>query len=422
MKIFNRNFKTKQNSKGSIVEWPVSLLLIGLLLPFHVINTLLAYVKKRPVMQQKRKLDALGRTVVLKHFSTGLAKKSAVLYDIFLRKIGFVGVSMNHTLTNEQRTELLGKYDTLPGLTSLYDVHQSIGIESTSSWLLLKQQLKGGIFSHLVLLVKAGIGFGIYNGKNLQSPKVVSLFDLPINNVSMKDAVNWTVSNASLIRKHSIHNGPQLGFFINAHSINLSESDPLFKSCLRHANALFADGSGMRVAAKSVGVKLQSNINGTDMLPKICEQAEKEDKSIYFLGGLPRRASEAALNVSKRFPNLRVAGTHHGFFSFNDEVGNGKLVDKINASKADILLVGLGSPNQEYWCLKNFNGLKCQSVLAVGGLFDYYSGAIPRAPLAFRELGLEWIWRLQQEPIVKFKRYVIGTPQFLVRTFLLKQV
>jgi N-acetylglucosaminyldiphosphoundecaprenol N-acetyl-beta-D-mannosaminyltransferase len=86
------------------------------------------------------------------------------------------------------------------------------------------------------------------------------------------------------------------------------------------------------------------------------------------------------------------------------------------------LLVALGSPLQEQWLLKNKERLQCKRALAVGGVFDFYSGNISRSPLWLRELGLEWVWRLIQEPKNKFIRYVVGNPLFLYRTFFLNLV
>jgi exopolysaccharide biosynthesis WecB/TagA/CpsF family protein len=81
--------------------------------------------------------------------------------------------------------------------------------------------------------------------------------------------------------------------------------------------------------------------------------------------------------------------------------------------------VAMGSPVQEEWLKKHAPQLQCNTALAVGGLFDFYSGNIPRAPLWMRELGMEWVWRLLQEPKTKFKRYIIGNPRFLIQTFIL---
>ena len=79
----------------------------------------------------------------------------------------------------------------------------------------------------------------------------------------------------------------------------------------------------------------------------------------------------------------------------------------------------MGSPVQEAWLLEHSAQLKCKTALAVGGLFDFYSGQIARSPLWLREIGLEWVWRLMQEPKEKFTRYVIGNPLFLFRVYVL---
>ena len=408
--------------KGAWMERGVAGFMTLALSPLFAINSAIALFRSEPILVQKRKIDALGRTAVFHHFRYGVFKPSALLLDILAAKLSFVGVSMNHTLSRSEQEQILNDYNALPGLISLYDVHQTVGLECLSPVELLRKQLNLGAAARCLLMIKGLMGLAVYRASDLTTPKIANLFELPINNVSMSHAVDWSVAGRSLVKPNQYYQAPQLGFFINAHSVNLAEANPLFKSCLRHANALFADGSGMRVAAKSIGVKLQSNINGTDMLPKICEKAAKQGKSIFLLGGQPDRADIAAKALQKRYPDLVIAGTQHGFFSFEDEAENQNIVARINASKADIVLVGLGSPNQEFWCQKHISQLNCTSVLAVGGLFDYFSGAIPRAPMIFRELGLEWIWRLRQEPIVKFKRYILGTPEFLIRTFLLKRV
>lgn len=421
-----KNTAKQENSKKlSTKKWldmTVATFLITLLAPVFAFNSLIAILKQKKTLVKIRKVDALGRTVVINHFNFGVFRKTAVLLNIISGHLGFVGISLNHLLGKDEQKAILAEYDTVPGLISLYDVHDSVGLELQSPVELLIKQLSLGTFDYLILLTKGLIGLSLYKDDTLQEPKIANMFNLPINNVVMSQAVDWAVNGTPLSNRITTSETPQLGFFINAHSINVAETNPLFKSCLRHANALFADGSGMRVAAKSIGINLQGNINGTDMLPVLCKAAEANGKSIFLLGGKSGRAEKAAQALQASCPNLKIAGTRHGFFDFENKADNAQIIEQINASNADIVLVGLGSPNQEQWCQHNIDKLQCTSVLAVGGLFDYFSGAIPRAPLLFRELGLEWVWRLLQEPKVKFKRYVIGTPTFLVRTFLLKQV
>ncbi len=232
-----------------------------------------------------------------------------------------------------------------------------------------------------------------------------SIFGMKIDNVSMQDAVESVVTpRADRVTKTVC--------FVNANSINLARDNEGLTHAVNDADCVFADGSGVRLAARRAGITLQDNVNGTDMLPLLCEKAAAESLSIFFLGAAPGVAEQAASNLTERFKGLRVAGTQHGYFS-NAE--NPNIIKAINASGADILLVAFGSPNQEAWLQNNRQHLKVKSALAVGGLFDFYSGRIPRAPLWMRRTGIEWIWRLMQEPKAKFKRYVIGNPLFIYR-------
>ncbi len=252
--------------------------------------------------------------------------------------------------------------------------------------------------------------------------KICRLFDLPINNVSMDKAIHWVLTQRfnSLAKPQALMpaQSPNLGFFINVNSINLSFEMPGFYHTLKKADCLFADGAGMRMASNHVGDPLLDNVNGTDMLPKLCLKAAKEKQSIYFLGSSPGVAKKAAKRLKKTYPGLKIAGYQHGYF---DQQNNSQVINKINAAKADILLVALGSPIQETWLVANADKLQCKTALAVGGLLDFYSGNIPRAPLWVRNLSLEWVYRLMQEPQKKFNRYVIGNPLFLIRTYLFKR-
>jgi N-acetylglucosaminyldiphosphoundecaprenol N-acetyl-beta-D-mannosaminyltransferase len=112
---------------------------------------------------------------------------------------------------------------------------------------------------------------------------------------------------------------------------------------------------------------------------------------------------------------LRVAGTHHGYFNAEDE---DHLIQAINASGAKILIVAFGAPRQELWLNRHHGELQIPVRVGVGGLLDFYSGRMPRAPQWMREIGLEWAFRLSREPGRLWRRYVIGNPLFLYRVWL----
>ena len=115
---------------------------------------------------------------------------------------------------------------------------------------------------------------------------------------------------------------------------------------------------------------------------------------------------------------MKIAGFHDGYFTEQQE---SSIIEMINHSGAAILLVGFGVPKQELWLALNREQLNPSVCMGIGGLFDYYSGRIPRAPVWMREIGLEWSWRLMQEPSRMWKRYIIGNPLFLYRVWLQRQ-
>jgi exopolysaccharide biosynthesis WecB/TagA/CpsF family protein len=198
--------------------------------------------------------------------------------------------------------------------------------------------------------------------------------------------------------------------FLNAHCINVAQTDASYREALANAEFLLPDGSGMAIAARLACQQLGENLNGTDLFPEICCEASAAGQSIFLLGGKPGIAAGAARTMREQFPRLAVAGTHHGYWSAADE---DSIIALVNESGADILFVGMGVPVQEKWIARLRGRLSASVVLGVGGLFDYYSGAIPRAPAPIRALGCEWVWRLMQEPRRLARRYLLGNVQFL---------
>jgi len=150
------------------------------------------------------------------------------------------------------------------------------------------------------------------------------------------------------------------------------------------------------------------------MFPLLCEAAAREHVPIYLLGAKPGVAQATADNMVERYPNLTVAGVRDGYFNAEEEDA---VVEAINESGARILLVAFGAPRQELWLEQWRDRLAPPVCMGVGGLFDFYSGRIARAPAWMREMGLEWVFRLLQEPGRMWRRYVIGNPLFLYRVW-----
>jgi exopolysaccharide biosynthesis WecB/TagA/CpsF family protein len=190
-------------------------------------------------------------------------------------------------------------------------------------------------------------------------------------------------------------------------------SDPAYRRALDEMDAMFADGIGMRIAAKAAGVALSDNVNGTDLFPVLCRQAAADRVGIFLFGARDGIAKAAGERMQSEIPGLVVSGSHHGYIDGAEH--EARIVEAINASGAGVLLVALGVPTQEQWMARNRGRLTVPVVIGVGGLFDYYSGRIARAPLVLRKAGLEWAWRLALEPRRLARRYLAGNAEFLVR-------
>jgi N-acetylglucosaminyldiphosphoundecaprenol N-acetyl-beta-D-mannosaminyltransferase len=406
---------SKQPYAGSGYDRPISAFLLTLFLPIIMINTLLAIVQNKPLLIKLRKKDCLGREIEYCHFSSGVMKNLAALGGIFNRRVSLCGMPLNLELTYKQRAKLRS-YNHIPaGLIDAINLRISGGLSAENQVALLHKQFAGTHTDYLSLLVRGVVSQFIFNGQSsgLKSPNTFNIFGLKINNVCMDEAVNWVMASSNEV---DAKQNCKVGCFVNVNSVNLAQKFPQLKTHLNKADYCFADGSGMRLAAKKIGMQQKENINGTDMLPYLCKAASASGASVYLLGAKPGVANATSRNLRQEYPNLRIAGSEHGYFEAHN---THKVVEKINHSQADILLLAMGSPVQEKWLIEHAHLLNCRTALAVGGLFDFYSGSISRAPLWMRELGMEWIWRLIQEPKAKFSRYIIGNPLFLIRTFIL---
>lgn len=399
---------------GSVFDRIVSAVLLLVCVPIFILNVIIAKVMSKPVFRKIQLKDCLSRSIQHFEFTSGMLKRGPILWVLFTRKISFCGMPLKLTLSKIQKSQLKRYHHVLPGLYDCASLHQSSGLILDDPVKLLKHQFTHTLTGYISLLLRGVISQLIYKNQSekLATPAHFSLFGLKINNLSMKQAVKWVV------QKNKAGEQCKIGCFINVNSVNLSVKHRQLVQDVNRADHCFADGSGLRLAAKNIGIKIKENVNGTDMLPHLCEAAVDKDMSIYLLGSQEGVALQTATNLRKQYPNLRIVGTQHGYFTQEQTL---QVIDKINQSKADILLLAMGSPNQEAWLNQYAPYLQCRTALAVGGLFDFYSGKIPRAPMWMRELGLEWVWRLIQEPKGKFNRYVIGNPLFLFRTFVLNQ-
>jgi len=199
--------------------------------------------------------------------------------------------------------------------------------------------------------------------------------------------------------------------FLNAHNANIASKDPEYAAALKRAVVL-PDGVGVDIAARILyGSTFPANLNGTDFIPTFLASIE-EPVTVALIGAKHPVAETAAAAFAKVAPQHRYVTIHDGYFSAAEEPA---ILAEIAALRPDILLVAMGVPRQELWVDRNITPGHCTLPIAVGALFDFISGAVPRAPVWMRRLRLEWLHRLFQEPARLWRRYVVGNPMFLAR-------
>lgn len=203
-------------------------------------------------------------------------------------------------------------------------------------------------------------------------------------------------------------------FYANAHTVVTASRCEALATALERSDILLVDGSGLLWTSRLLGNPLAHNLNGTDLVPALCEIGSQEGLSVYFLGAKPGVADAAAANLTKRYPGLKVAGIQHGYFP---EADIDTVLENIRNAKPHLLLVAMGVPLQEVWIDKYASALPDIACMGVGGLFDFMSENVRRAPLWVRQMGMEWLWRLSMEPKRLWRRYIIGNIVFLVTVF-----
>jgi N-acetylglucosaminyldiphosphoundecaprenol N-acetyl-beta-D-mannosaminyltransferase len=248
-------------------------------------------------------------------------------------------------------------------------------------------------------------------GRSRPSADRIALFGIEIDNLTMDHAI------AEIVAATDGNGPPRQISFVNADCVNLAHRNARYREALAGSTRVFADGIGMKIAGRILGSEIRENLCGTDVFPRLCAALAEANKSIYLLGARPGVAQAACEWISRTHPAVRIAGFQDGYY---DSAHEPAIVAAIAKSRPDVLLVAFGAPKQELWIAQHLAASGARVALGVGGLFDYYSGRIPRAPLWVREIGMEWVWRLIQEPGRLWKRYLAGNIVFLTRTFVLR--
>jgi exopolysaccharide biosynthesis WecB/TagA/CpsF family protein len=181
----------------------------------------------------------------------------------------------------------------------------------------------------------------------------------------------------------------------NPEFLVLAQRDFNFKNILQRADLCIPDGVGLLWAARIIGSELPERVTGSDGTVIIAEHAAKKGWRLFLLGAAPGIADKAAEILCEQFPALQIVGVYAGSPAPEDE---DSIVEKINASNADIVLVAYGAPEQDKWIARNLPRLRVKMAMGIGGALDFIAGVVPRAPETMRRYGLEWLYRLYKQP------------------------
>lgn len=184
----------------------------------------------------------------------------------------------------------------------------------------------------------------------------------------------------------------------------------------KHKNTIYVDGMGVIFAQRILRLPIAvERISTTDLFPALMEEINKrpEQIKVFLLGSKGNTAERVLKSFSEKYPHVQFVGCHHGYFE--KETESKRVIEEINQTQADILFVGFGNPSQEKWVDLHEKTMTISTIITCGGLFDYYSNNVKRAPLFMQKTGFEWLYRFAQEPRRLFGRYAIGNFNYAMK-------
>lgn len=245
----------------------------------------------------------------------------------------------------------------------------------------------------------------------------INVLGVDIDNVTMDEAVKKA--------KTSIEENKKL-FIVTANPELLltCEKNNVICRTIANADLIVADGVGVLIGSKLRGKNFKQRVAGIDLMENLLKYANEEGKSVYLLGSKDGIAKKAAENILKKYHNLKIAGTHHGYYKgiHTGSKGNEEemqVIKEINEVRPDMLFVAFGGPKQEIFIDTYMKDIDAKIFVGVGGSFDVYSGLLKRAPIVYQKAGLEWLYRLIQEP--KRIGRMSKLPKFIIKSAMYKK-
>ena len=231
------------------------------------------------------------------------------------------------------------------------------------------------------------------------SPPRVDVLGVGVSAIRMADAVETCAAWIAARRRHYV-------CVVPAHSVMDCRADAALREIVNRAGLVTPDGMALVWLLRLRGHRRTERVYGPDLMLALCERSPERGWRHYFLGGEAGVAETLAARLAVRFPGLTVAGTLSPPFRALTDEEDAALCRSVNEARPDIVWVGLGSPKQEQWMAAHRQALEAPVLVGVGAAFDFHSGRLRQAPRWVQRSGLEWLYRLAQEPRRLWRRYL----------------
>ncbi len=239
------------------------------------------------------------------------------------------------------------------------------------------------------------------------APDAVSILGIPLAMTDYEATLDWM--DASIAHREK-------GYICVAatHTVMVCDEDPELREAVLNSSLTLPDGQPLVWAMNALGGDLEERVYGPELMARSCERAAGTGTRMYLYGGRNQGALvQLALNLRQRFPGVKIVGGYSPPFRDLSEEEEDAIVAEMNGSKADVIWIGVGAPKQEKWMAAMRDRLEAPVLVGVGAAFDFHAGLVPQAPEWMQSAGLEWLFRMAQEPRRLAPRYVRYNPRFI---------
>jgi len=214
-----------------------------------------------------------------------------------------------------------------------------------------------------------------------------------LSSAQLLDELTWAIRRCE---------APKVIQFVNANKVAMVRRDASMGELLGRADYVLADGQPMLPMASMLGIRIPERIDGIGLMGKLLGLAERNGFSVYLLGAKQEIVEECVRRIEAGYPNVRIAGYRNGYFK-PEEIP--EIAEAVSATRPDFLFLGMGSPMKERLADEWTEALGARVIQGVGGSFDVMAGMVKRAPVWMQRCGIEWLYRVLQEPRRMFWRY-----------------